>query len=83
MPTIYGLARAFGWEDLEEAKMDLDGCLELVRAARDLFVKMEDEIYDRNGRRADAQGPQGNVSRVVRMSLRNFVTAVESNCSSC
>jgi hypothetical protein len=57
--------------------MDLDGCLELVRAARDLFGKMEDEIYDRTGRRADAQGPQGNVSRVVRMSLRKFVTAVE------
>jgi hypothetical protein len=76
MPTIYGLARAFGWEDSEEAKLDLDGCLELVRAARDLFG-MEDEIYDRTGRRADAEGPQGNVSRVVRMSLRNFVTVVE------
>jgi hypothetical protein len=53
------------------------GCLELVRAARDLFGKMEDEIYDQTGRRADAQGPQGNVLRVVQMSLRNFVTAVE------
>lgn len=73
MPTICGLARAFGWEDSK----DLDGCLELVRAARDLFGKMEDEMYDRTGRRADAQGPQGNVSRVVRMSLRNFVTAGE------
>ena len=72
---VYKLAEAFGF--VTDCPMGLDGCLTRVREVRDFFDSVEDQNFRRTGRLLDAQGAQGNVSLVVRKSLRNFVIGMD------
>jgi hypothetical protein len=74
MPPVFGLAEAFGWEN---DKLGIDAYAARVRVARDFFDEVEEQNFVRTARRGDAQGPQGNVSLVVRKTLKNQVQAVE------
>lgn len=72
MPVVYGISEAYGYTDKD---MDHDGCLARVEGASVLFDELEKQYRRRTGLNTVPQGPQGNVSLVVRKSLRNNTAA--------
>lgn len=78
MPVVHGIATAYGYRETPEHPADLRLCLQHLTNARDFFDKVEADIFARTGRKNAAQGPQGNVSLVVRKSLRNWVIALQT-----
>jgi hypothetical protein len=70
MPALYGLAIAM-CEDVNMGEAE-----RLVQIASDLVEKMVVQNAERTGRNLNAEGPQGNFSRVVRKSLTNLLLAL-------
>jgi hypothetical protein len=72
MPPVHALHEAFGYYD----EMDTAGCLLRLRIARDFFDEVSKQNAARTGQEY-GQGPVGNVSLVVRKSLKCAVKALE------